>query len=206
MHVTRVTLAITGASGAIYGIRLLELLLQNNVMVSLLISDAAKVVIATETDLKLPSSNEAMTQYFCERFKVDNNLLHSYSKRQWMAPIASGSNCDDCMVVCPCSTGTLSAIAVGASRSLIERAADVILKEGKPLFLIPRETPYSPIHLKNMALLAEMGVCILPASPGFYHKPQSIADLVDFIVARILDRLSIPHKLTRRWGSNGNAD
>ena len=202
----RVTLAITGASGALYGLRLLECLLISNVKVSLLISNAAKIVIATETNLKLPSGKDTLVDFFSEKYSTRRELLSVYGKEQWMAPIASGSNCDDAMVICPCSTGTLSAIAAGASRSLIERAADVIMKEGKKLIVVPRETPYSAIHLENMSKLANLGVCILPASPGFYNCPSNISDMVDFIVARILDRLSVPHTLTKRWGIESDSD
>ena len=200
-----ITLAITGASGAMYGLRLLQVLLESDIKVNLLISNAARIVIATETEFKFPSSKSDLVVYLSDLYKTDKNLLNIYGKDQWMAPIASGSNCDDAMIVCPCSTGTLSAIAVGASRSLLERAADVILKEGRQLILVPRETPYSPLHLDNMSKLASMGVCILPASPGFYHKPTTVSELVDFIVARILDRISVSHTLVKRWGAGNDS-
>ncbi|PKO51813.1 MAG: aromatic acid decarboxylase, partial [Betaproteobacteria bacterium HGW-Betaproteobacteria-21] len=120
----------------------------------------------------------------------------------WFAPPASGSNPPDAMVVCPCTMATLAAIAAGLSQSLIERAADVVLKEQRKLVLVPRETPYSAIHLENMLKLARLGVCILPPNPGFYHHPQTVQDLVDFVVARVLDQLGVPHALMARWGEN----
>ena len=123
-----------------------------------------------------------------------------YGRDEWFAPVASGSNAPDAMVVCPCTMGTLAAIAQGLASKLIERAADVVIKEGRKLILVPRETPFSPIHLENMLRLARAGVVILPPSPGFYHRPQRVDDLVDFVVARILDQLAVPHALMARWG------
>jgi len=195
-----ISLAITGASGAGYGLRLLECLLKADIRVYLMISSPAKVVIATETELKLPSRKEELVQLFSDRFGTNPDNLQIFSKDQWMAPVASGSNAPQAMVVCPCSTGTLSAISCGTSRSLIERAADVILKEQRQLILVPRETPYSVIHLENMLKLARLGVTILPASPAFYHKPKQVSDLVDFVVARILDHLGVEQHLAPRWG------
>ena len=125
-----------------------------------------------------------------------------YGEKEWFAPAASGSNPADAMVVCPCSMGSLAAMAHGLADNLIERAADVMLKEKRPLILVPRETPFSLIHLRNMTQLAESGATILPANPGFYHRPQSVNEVVDFIVARILDQLNIPHTLLPRWGEN----
>lgn len=204
-----IALAITGASGAQYGLRLLECLLQADIKVYLMISKAAQVVIATETDFKLPAQRPEMKTYLLEKFfasldkkEVEEKakLLEIFGKDQWMAPVASGSGAPDAMVVCPCSTGTLSSIAVGACDNLIERAADVCLKERKKLILVPRETPLSDIHLENMLKLSRMGVTILPASPGFYNKPQSINDMVDFVVARILNHLKVEQSLVPPWG------
>jgi len=195
-----ISLAITGASGVAYGIRLLECLLKADILVYLMISSPAKVVIATETDLKLPSQKADIKAYFSNRFSINPDNLQIFSKDQWMSPVASGSNAPDAMVVCPCSTGTLSAISCGTSRSLIERAADVILKEQRQLILVPRETPYSAIHLENMLKLSRLGVTILPASPAYYNKPENISDLVDFVVARILDHLGVEQQLAPRWG------
>lgn len=196
----RVTLAITGASGAQYGMRLLECLLRADVEVSLMISQAAQLVMATETDWQLPPKPQALQAFLAEHFAVPEGQLRVYGKQDWMAPPASGSGAPSAMVVCPCSTGTLSAIACGASNNLIERAADVALKERRQLILVPRESPYSQIHLENMLKLSRLGALILPASPGFYHQPHSIADLVDFVVARILDQLGIEQQLLARWG------
>ncbi|MFB6261728.1 MAG: UbiX family flavin prenyltransferase, partial [Thiohalorhabdaceae bacterium] len=127
--------------------------------------------------------------------------LRVYGREQWTAPLASGSNAPRAMVVCPCTSGTVAALASGGSDNLIERAADVILKERRQLILVPRETPLSVIHLDNLQRLAHMGVTVLPANPGFYHRPQSVQDLVDFVVARILDHLAVPHQLVARWGA-----
>jgi 4-hydroxy-3-polyprenylbenzoate decarboxylase len=195
-----VTLAMTGASGADYGIRLLECLLTAGKRVYLLVSPAAQVVLAPETQLKVPSQPKEMQSYFCKRYDVSTEQLQVFGKEQWMAPVASGSNAPHAMVICPCTTGTLSAVACGASDNLIERAADVMLKEQRKLIMVIRETPFSAIHLENMLTLARLGVVILPANPGFYHQPKSITDIVDFVVARILDHLAIPHDLMSRWG------
>jgi len=196
-----ISLAITGASGAAYGLRLLELLIQNGEQVYLMISNPAQVVIATETDIKLPSGNREIEQFLSEKYGAKEGQLQLFGKEQWFAPVASGSNAPRAMVVCPCSTSSLSSIATGASNSLMERAADVMIKEQRKLILVPREMPFSPIHLEHMLKLSQIGVSILPASPGFYQKPESIDDLVDFVVARILDHLEIEHALMKRWGA-----
>lgn len=200
MKPTSITLCITGASGVQYGLRLLECLLSTQVPVKLLISSAAQVVAATETELKLSSKSDELRTQLCQLFNAPSKLLNVYNKEQWMAPIASGSACAQAMVVCPCSSATLSAIACGASNNLIERAADVTLKEHKKLILVTRETPVSVIHLENMLKLARMGVVIMPASPGFYHKPTTVEQLVDFVVARVLDHLEIEQQLIPKWG------
>lgn len=196
----RITLAMTGASGAQYGLRLLECLVSARYQVMLLISKAAQVVIATETDLKLPGTPDAQQQYFEERYAAEPGQIRVFGREQWFAPVASGSGAPASMVVCPCSTGTLSAIANGASNNLIERAADVALKERRQLILVPREAPFSSIHLENMLQLSRHGAIILPASPGFYHKPSCIEDMIDFVVARILNQLQIDHSLMPKWG------
>ena len=197
---TPIGLAITGASGAQYGLRLLQCLLNSGQHVQLMVSSAARVVINTETELALPGHTAQIQTYLSSALGTDKERLTVYGKDQWMAPLASGSNAPRAMVICPCSSATLSAVAHGASRSLIERAADVMIKERRPLILVTRETPVSPIHLENMLSLARLGVTILPASPGFYHRPQDIGGLVDFVVARILDHLQIEHHLIPRWG------
>ena len=196
----RVCVAITGASGAAYGLRLVEVLLTAGTQVYLILSDAARVVCREELGLELPPSAADVTGFLNTRFGVERDLLSVYAQNDWFAPMASGSNAPRAMVVCPCSGGTLSAIAHGLSENLIERAADVMLKEGLKLILVPRESPVSTIHLENMLKLARMGVRILPASPGFYQRPQKVEDLVDFIVARILDQLGVPNRIGQRWG------
>lgn len=196
----RVTLAVTGASGARYALRLLECLVRAEVEVLFLISQAAQLVVATETELQLPPKPQALEAFLTEHYQARAGQIRVFGKQDWMSPVASGSGAPSAMVVCPCSTGTLSAIACGASNNLIERAADVALKERRQLILVPRESPYSTIHLENMLRLSQMGAVILPASPGFYHQPQSIDDLVDFVVARILNQLGIEQDLLKRWG------
>ncbi|HSB96142.1 MAG TPA: flavin prenyltransferase UbiX [Spongiibacteraceae bacterium] len=195
-----ITLAMTGASGAQYGLRLLECLLAAECRVYLLISAAARVVLATETGEQLPEGLAETQAYLCERFSAPATRLQVFDRDDWFAPVASGSSAPASMVICPCSTGTLSAIAVGASNNLIERAADVALKERRQLILVPRETPYSQIHLENMLSLTRMGALVLPASPGFYQRPQRIEELIDFVVARILDQLGVAQTLLPRWG------
>lgn len=195
-----IILALSGASGVQYGVRLLEYLLAEQHRVYLLVTKAAQVVIAMETELDWPAAPKALQEKLCTQFQVSNEQLKVCGENEWASPIASGSSSVDAMVVCPCSMGTLSSIAAGASANLMERAADVILKERKPLILVPRETPFSEIHLENMLKLARMTATILPANPGFYNKPQKIDDLVNFMVARILDHLGIEQTLQPRWG------
>ena len=195
-----VTLAMTGASGAAYGLRLLQCLLEAGRRVHLLVSQPAQLVLATETDLKVPSRPADMQAFFAERYGAGEGQLQVFGREQWTAPVASGSGVAEAMVVCPCTTATLAAIAAGASKSLIERAADVTLKEQRRLVLVVRETPFSAIHLENMLKLARLGVTVLPANPGFYNKPQRVEELVDFIVARVLDHLDVAHALVARWG------
>jgi len=197
----RITLIMTGASGAQYGIRLLEELVKANVQISLLLSRPAQIVINTETSYTVPSRAADIEKYFSDLFKAAPDQIKAYEREQWMAPIASGSGVADVTIVCPCTTGTLSAIAVGASNNLIERAADVALKERKKLILVIRETPLSDIHLENMLKLSRMDAVILPANPGFYHKPESVDDIVDFMVARILEHVGIKQDILPMWGS-----
>ena len=195
-----ITLAITGASGAPYALRLLEQLVAAQYDVFVLISSAAKVVFATEEDLKIPAQPEAANAFFTERFNANPGQIRVCGKEEWFSPVASGSAAPKQMVVCPCSTGTLSSIAVGACDNLIERAADVVLKERGQLILVTREMPLSSIHLENMLKLSQMGATIMPASPGFYHQPQQISDLIDFVVARVLDHIGVDQTLMERWG------
>lgn len=200
MATKTVALAITGASGAAYGLRLLECLLEAGVNVPLMLSSPGQVVIAMETDLKLPGAPREIERYLSEYYGAEPGQLQVYGKDQWTAPLASGSGAPDAMVVCPCTSGTLAAIATGSSDHLLERAADVVVKEQRKLILVHREMPVSAIHLEHMLKLARLGVVIMPANPGFYHRPQKIEDLVDFVVARILDHLGVEHRLVPRWG------
>lgn len=197
-----VALALTGASGAQYGLRLLQCLLAADCRVYFMISKAAQIVVATETDYKLPGSTRALQKALCEQFNTSADRLQVFGREDWFAPPASGSGERVPLVICPCSTGTLSALATGASNNLIERAGDVALKERRPLILVPRETPYSEVHLENMLRLTRMGAVVMPASPGFYHQPATLEDLIDFVVARILDHLNIPQALMPRWGAS----
>jgi len=196
-----ITLAFTGASGAQYGLRLLECLIKAKKQIYLMISPAAQTVIATETDIKCSGQPKEIQAYFADRYNASPNQLQVFGKDQWMAPVASGTNKSSAMVVCPCSAGSLAAIALGTSDNLIERAADVMIKEQRKLIIVPREMPLSPIHLEHMLKLARIGVTMMPANPGFYYKPESVNDLIDFVVARILDQLQIPHTLIPDWGS-----
>ncbi len=195
-----IAVALTGASGMPYGLRLVECLLAAGCRVWLLYSQVAQVVAKQEMDLALPSRPAEVERQLAERFDAAPGQLRVFGREEWFAPLASGSNPPDAMVVCPCTMGTLASIAAGLSRNLIERAADVAIKEGRRLVLVPRETPFSAIHLENMLKLARLGVVILPPSPGFYHRPQRVEDLVDFVVARVLDQLRVPHALMARWG------
>lgn len=199
----QVTLALSGASGAPYALALLERLLAAGIQVHLLVSGAARVVLATEQGEQWPGKPEALAAWLAERFGADPGQIRAYGKEEWFSPVASGSGAPKRMVICPCSMGTVAAIASGVSDNLIERAADVVIKEKGQLILVPRESPLSEIHLENLLKLARMGVTIMPAAPGFYHQPQSIADLVDFMVARILDHLGLDQALVQRWGYGG---
>lgn len=192
-----IVVAITGASGAPYAVRLLETLVTAERPVQLIVSSHGLRLLSTELDI---DSVDAL------RTRVGepgwDRWVKCFDDNDRGAAPASGSALNAGMVICPCSMGTLSAIAVGASRSLVERAADVALKERRPLVLVPRETPLSAIHLENMLRATRAGAVVMPASPGFYHRPSGIDDLVDFIVARVLDHLGVPHRLVARWGSD----
>ncbi len=195
-----VTLAVTGASGAQYALRLLQCLLAADCRVYLLLSNAAQVVIDTETKLVLPDGLEEQQAFLSERYGAEDGQLILLGREDWFSPVASGSSSPSKMIICPASGGTLSAVACGASNNLIERAADVALKERRSLILVPREAPYSEIHLENMLKLTRMGAVVIPASPGFYHQPRTIEDLVDFVVGRILDQCGIEQDIMPRWG------
>ncbi|HET7921634.1 MAG TPA: flavin prenyltransferase UbiX [Gammaproteobacteria bacterium] len=204
MHDEPIALAMTGASGAQYGLGLLQHLLRAGRRVYLMLSKPAQVVIGMETDLKLPARVPDMHAFLTGHFAAQPSQLQVFSPEQWTAPVASGSARFAAMVICPCSMATLSAVATGASRSLIERAADVAIKEQRKLVMVPRETPFSAIHLENMLKLARLGVVVLPANPGFYHRPESVQSLVDFVVARVLDHLGVAHELVPAWGETGD--
>ncbi len=193
----RVFLGITGASGAPYAARLLEVLVAAGVDVGVCASAAGLEVIATELygDASLPQ-DEVLARFMAPA----GAAARAYGAQDWSAPYASGSARVDAYVICPCSMGTLGTIASGAMTNLIQRAASVALKEGRRLVLVPRETPLSTIHLQNMLTLRQAGATILFAAPGFYHAPASIGDLVDFVVARLLDQIGLDNTLLRRWG------
>jgi len=196
-----ITLAITGASGSAYAIRLMEILLASDQTVNLLISKAGQIVLGMETELALSSQPAKIQRQLAEHYQLaEPSRLVVFGRDQWTAPIASGSGVSRAMVVCPCTTGTLASIASGQSKDLLERAADVTIKEQKKLILVIRETPLSAIHLEHMLKLARLGVVIMPANPGFYLGVEKVSDLVDFMVARILEHLDIEHNLTPRWG------
>ena len=197
---TPVILALTGASGVQYALRLMECLLEAGIPVYLMVSKAAQIVLSMETELKVPSKSAEMARFFTELYKAKAGQLEVYSQEQWTAPIASGSHKALSMVVCPCTTGTLAAIANGNSDNLLERSADVMLKEKRQLIMVVRETPFSQIHLENMLRLSQAGATIMPANPGFYHKPETLEDIIDFMVARVLDHLKVEHSLLARWG------
>ena len=198
-----VTVGMTGASGAQYGLRLVECLLQADWTVYLTFTRAAQIVIGSETDCRLPGRTAEQTRHLTALFKAREGRLRVFGDEEWTSPLASGSGAPRRMVVCPATMATLSAIANGASENLLERAADVVIKERGDLVIVPRETPFSAIHLENMLKLARLGVSILPANPGFYNRPTKVDELVDFIVARVLDQLGVAHRLSRRWGHDG---
>ncbi len=221
-----VVVAMTGASGSIYAARLISTLLSANRTVHLVVSGAAKQVLLRELETEFPSTassedvwREKIAEIFRGRIaipwgfnKKDTNdagrtvgRLKVHGISDYSAGIASGSFLTAGMVICPCSMGTLSAIATGASTNLIHRSADVHLKERRPLVLVPRETPLSVIQLENMTRVSQAGATVLPSMPGFYHQPQSVADLVDFVVARVCDHLHVPHSLMQRWGDDAPA-
>jgi len=192
-----ITLAVTGASGAAYAARLLRALNEAAVPVSLIVSRTGWRLLEEELDI----ADEA-------RLRVatgDWSRVRSFPDDDRGALPASGSAPSRGMVICPCSMGTLASIAQGTTRSLIERAADVVLKERRTLVVVPRETPYSTIHLENMLRLSRAGVVVLPASPGFYHRPAEVSDLVDFVVARVLDHLGVPNTVAPRWGGGASS-
>lgn len=195
----KITLAVTGASGSGYFLRLLTSLVEADMQVYLLLSDAAKIVLRTEENEQWPDNIEQLNLFLQQRFQSKTDQIIGLTSKDWFSPVASGSSAPDKMIICPCSCGTLAAIAQGLSTNLIERAADVIMKERGKLIIMPRETPFSTIHLRNMLTLSEQGVTVMPLAPGFYHQPKSITELQDFMVARALDHLKIPNQVSKRW-------
>ncbi len=216
MRQQRVLLAFTGASGAIYGVRLGEELLMAGVRLTMLISRPAFTVLMEECGLDWGGGPEEVTgkawEYFAAAISTGRDetafepSITYYAEDDFLAPIASGSSAPDAMVICPCSMGTTGRIAAGLSGTLIERSADVMLKERRPLLLVPRETPVSAIHLENLLKLARAGACIVPAMPAFYHRPATVDDLVNFVVGKVLDQLGVENSLYRRWGTGGTGD
>jgi len=194
--------ALTGASGSAYGLRLIERLGQAGVMQHLLISDAARVVLKQEADVHLPDDAEATAGFLAQHLDISPSLLKSYALNDWFSAAASGSSGINGMAIVPCSMGTMARIATGASDNLIERAADVVLKERGRLVLMPRETPLSSIHLEHMLKLSNLGVHIIPAMPGFYHRPTCIAELIDFMVDRVLAHVGVDSQDMKRWGKS----
>jgi flavin prenyltransferase len=197
-------LAITGASGAIYGLRVAEELLRGGAKVSLVISAAGLAVMKEECGLDWGGSEAEVLEQIRGHFAYAGDDLAFYSEKDLFAPIASGSSAPDAMIIVPCSMGTLSRVSCGNSGNLVERAADVMLKEGRPLVLVPRETPLNAIHLENMLKLSRLGVKIVPAMPGFYQHPETLQDLVDFVVGKVLDSVGVENSLFTRWGSKAN--
>ncbi len=195
-----IVVAITGASGAIYGLRLIEELLSAGFRLSLLISKTGFEVLKHETGLDWVGNEAEVTRLLRDHFREERGVEY-FAEDNFFAPVASGSSVPDAMVLCPCTMGTLSRIASGNSGNLLERSADVVLKEHRTLVLVPRETPLSDIHLENMLKLSRSGARIVPAMPAFYQKPKSVNQMVDFVVGKVLDALGIEHELFRRWGN-----
>lgn len=195
----RIILAITGASGAQYGLRLCEELLAAGHTLTLLVSRAGFAVLKAEAGLDWSGTEPEVSSRMRAHFQVPEERLAYYSGDNLLAPVASGSSAADAMVVCPCSMGSLARIACGISGNLLERSADVMLKEKRPLVLVPRETPLSEIHLENMLKLARMGARIVPAMPALYHVPQTLAEMIDFVVGKVLESLGVTHRLYRPW-------
>jgi len=195
-----IAVALTGASGIQYGLRLIDCLIEANCEVYVLMSKPARVVMGMDTDIPVPARTADVERDFSKRYKAAPDQLKAFGQEEWTAPVASGSGVPDSMVVCPCTTGTLAALAAGNCNNLLERAADVVLKERRQLIVMPREMPFSTIHLENMLRLANAGAVIMPPNPAFYQQPESIEELIDFVVARVMDQLDVPQTLMPRWG------
>ncbi|MGD2082072.1 MAG: flavin prenyltransferase UbiX [Chromatiales bacterium] len=196
-----IAIALTGASGMPYALRLIECLVRAERRLYLMYSQAAQVVMRMEAGEEMPGRAQDAQAWLTDRFQAGPGQIRVFGRQEWTAPVASGSNPPESLVVCPCTTGTLASIATGVCDDLIDRAADVMLKERRKLVLVVRETPFSAIHLEHMLNLARLGAVIMPANPGFYFGPRSVGDLVDFMVARILDHIGVEQTLTPRWGA-----
>lgn len=195
-----VCVALTGASGIQYALRLIECLIQANCQVYVLMSKPARIVMGMDTDLPVPARTVDVQKQFSERYGARADQLKAFGQEEWTAPVASGSGVPDAMIICPCTTGTLASVAAGTCNNLLERAADCVIKEGRKLIVMPREMPFSLIHLENMTRLARAGVVIMPPNPAFYNLPSTIDELVDFVVARVLDQIDIKQTLMPKWG------
>ncbi len=200
MTAKTITVALTGASGIQYAMRLIECLIAADVNVYVLMSKPAKIVMGMDTDESAPARTADLQRFLSDRYQARDGQLQAFGQEQWTAPVASGSGAPDAMVICPCTTGTLAAVAAGNCNNLLERAADVMLKEHRPLIVMPREMPFSTIHLENMLRLANAGAVIMPPNPAFYNRPKDIDELIDFVVARVMDQLGIEQTLQPRWG------
>lgn len=200
MEQRNILVALTGASGSMYGLRLVEQLCLSGFEVTFTASCSGSMVCSEETGLDLSGDMEKAQQRLYAHLEVESGIRMVHPD-DLFCPAASGSSAPDAMVVCPCSMGTLARIAAGISGNLIERSADVMLKERRPLLLVPRETPLSDIHLENMLKLSRAGARIIPAMPAFYSRPESVLDLVDFMVGKVLDQLGVANDLYRRWGA-----
>ncbi len=200
----RWVLGITGASGAVYGIRLLEVLSARGFGVDVILSEAGRQVLREEMKIALPEDLDAARETLSKNFNLDASTFCIYRNNDFEASAASGSYRCEGMVIAPCSMGTLAAVAHGLASNLIRRAADVMLKQRRTLILLARETPFSAIHLENMLSLSRLGAVILPPIPAFYQQPKTVADLVDFVTGRVLDVMGVDHTLYRRWGEGEN--
>jgi flavin prenyltransferase len=195
-----IAVGLTGASGIHYGLTVLRGIVEADMRVYLLVSQAAQVVLKMEADLDAPSRPADAERFFTDYFDAAPGQIRVFGRQQWTAPVASGTNPPDAMAICPCTTGTLASIAAGLSQDLMDRAADVALKEGRKLILVVREMPFTTVHLENMLRLARAGAVIMPANPGFYFKPERVEQVYEFVAARVLDHLGVPHRLGARWG------
>lgn len=195
-----ICVAMTGASGIQYALRLIECLIDANCEVYVLMSKPAQIVMGMDTDIPVPSRTADVQKQFASMYGARAGQLKAFGQQEWTAPVASGSGAPDAMVICPCTTGTLASVAAGTCNSLLERAADVVIKEGRKLIVMPREMPFSLIHLENMQRLARAGVVIMPPNPAFYNRPKTIDELIDFVVARVMDQLEVKQTLMPRWG------